>query len=49
MSGDGGDELDKDYTPEEQDDWDERGEHERVREVTGVGPYDIDEGEQEHD
>jgi hypothetical protein len=49
MSGDGGDDLEKDYTPEEQDEWDELSEHERVSEVTGVGPYDTDEGEQERD
>jgi hypothetical protein len=39
------DELDKDYTPEEQAAWDEQTEHEKVAEVTGVGPYDDDEPE----
>jgi hypothetical protein len=47
MSGDAGDDLDKDYTPEEQDEWDELSEHERVAEVTGVGPYDTGEDEQD--
>jgi hypothetical protein len=37
---------DDDFTPKEQDEWDERSEHERVIDVTGVGPYDLDEGDE---
>jgi hypothetical protein len=36
---------DSDYTPDEQAEWDEQSEHERVADVTGVGPYDTEESE----
>ena len=35
-------EMDTDYPTEEQEGWDDRTEHDRVTEVTGVGPYDED-------
>ena len=38
-----------DFTPEEQAEWDERTEHERVADVTGVGPYDLGEGARPRD
>jgi hypothetical protein len=44
MTPDDPHQRDTDFTPEEQAEWDERSEHERVADVTGVGPYDLDEG-----
>ena len=31
---------DSEYTDDEQAEWDEESEHDRVADVTGVGPYD---------
>jgi hypothetical protein len=46
MAGDAGDDLDTDYPPEEQAEWDELSEHDRIADVTGVGPHETDEDEE---